>query len=299
MTAPRSRYEGFTLIELMIAMAVGMIAMTVIIQVYTSMQASNTAQKMVVEMQQNARAALMLMKRELRMAGYDPARTDGIDNDGANGIDDPAESSGAGFVTASPIQVQFTLDHEVDDPALGTNGADDDGDGQIDELDECCYDGDITDLNENITFSLLGTDLERTRNNPPGVASMLAYDIEAVRFAYAFDSDGDGELDRSVNDNVIWAFDSSGTGFLNKIVDTNDDGVIDEMDWPAGGALMPSVPLFEIRAVRVWLLARTRHPVRGHEETRTYVVGNQHVLVSDSYKRSLLEATVFCRNMGL
>ncbi|HHP7234257.1 MAG TPA: PilW family protein [Desulfobacterales bacterium] len=299
MMGGKTRENGFTLIELMIAMAVGLIAITVIIQVYTSMQASNTAQKMVVEMQQNARAALVLMKREIRMAGYDPAFTDGIDNDGANGIDDFAESSGAGFLLASPTMMQFTLDNEVDDPALGTNGADDDGDGQIDELDECCYDGDVADTNENITFSLFGTELERTRNNPPATASILAYDIEAVRFAYAFDSDGDGELDRSANGHVIWAFDATGGGFLNKVIDTNDDGVIDAMDWPAGSALMPSAPVFDIRAVRIWLLARTRHPVRGHSETRTYVVGNQHLMVSDGYQRCLLETTVFCRNMGL
>lgn len=299
MKVPADNNHGFTLIELVIGMVVGLIAVTLMVQVYTSMQQSNTTQSMVVEMQQNARAALVLMKREIRMTGYDPAASDGIDNDGDSDVDEADESSGAGIVSAVADRIHFTLDTEVDDPALGTNGADDDGDGQIDELDECCYDGDLGEGNEDITFALNGTNLERTRANPATVSNVLAYDIEAIRFAYAYDNDGDGQIDRSANDHILWAFDANDNGELDKLVDTNDDGVVDLNDAAAGSPLGTPVPLAEIRAVRIWLLARTRQPVRGYSETRTYPVGNQHVVVSDSYQRCLLETTVFCRNMGL
>ena len=289
-----TRNAGFTLIELLIAMAIGLIAVTVIIQVYASMQASNTTQKLVVEMQQNARAALVLMKRDIRMAGHDPAGTDGIDTDGDSDIDEDDEHK-ARIEKAEAEEIHFSVNNSVDDPTEGSNGVDDDGDGQIDELDECCYDGDVADPGEDIRFWLDGTQLIRTT-----VAdSVLAYDIDALRFAYAFDNDGDGELDRSVNDNVIWAFASTGSLDLDRVVDTNDDGSVDLNDTQFGTALGSAVPFDAIRAVRIWVLARTRHPIRGNTDSQTYVVGDQHLVVSDGYRRYLLETTVYCRNMGL
>jgi type IV pilus assembly protein PilW len=71
--------KGFTLPELMIAMAVGSIIMAVIYSTYQAQQKSYTTQHLGVEMQQNIRAAMSLMKREIRMAGYDPEETSGAD----------------------------------------------------------------------------------------------------------------------------------------------------------------------------------------------------------------------------
>jgi type IV pilus assembly protein PilW len=272
----RNGHKGFTLVEMLVGMAVASVVMISIYTAYVNHQRSHVTQQLVVDMQQNARAALALMKREIRMMGYDPVATDGIDNDTNSIIDD--ESSGADIIEAQDNLIQFSADLN--------------------------YDGDTADANENITYQLVGTELRRN-------GQVVAYDIEAIGFAYAYDEDpapnGDGELDLSSNGFVIWIFDSNpGDNALDRLVDTNDDGVIDVNDDNGGKNRMgPQVPVTWIRAVKIWLLARTRQPIKGQNDVQTYVVGSDHNGPAfdgnwDSRrKRVLLTTTVYCRNMGL
>jgi prepilin-type N-terminal cleavage/methylation domain-containing protein len=94
------------------------------------------------------------------------------------------------------------------------------------------------------------------------------------------------------------------TVFLDTALDDNDDGLIDAADTPGGVALDPAfwpaqVDIANIRAVRIWVLARSRIPIRGHSDNRTYVVGAGRVNAADDFQRRLLVDTVNCRNMGL
>jgi type IV pilus assembly protein PilW len=67
-----SQAAGFTLVELMLAMAVGGIVMGAVMTSFLSQHRSYLVQDEVVEMQQNARVALELLTRDIRSAGYDP-----------------------------------------------------------------------------------------------------------------------------------------------------------------------------------------------------------------------------------
>ena len=154
----------------------------------------------------------------------------------------------------------------------------------------------IIDADEDITYTLVGTKLHRN-------GQIVAYDIEAVGFAYAFDDDGDGELDKSANGNVIWAIDSDSDGQLNKELDTNDDGIINANDIE-GGIDLSNIDIAKIRGVRIWLLANTREPIEGSNDYGTYVVGANHRGPADdnwepTRKRVLLTTTTYCRNMGI
>lgn len=84
--------KGFTLIELFIAMAVSGIIASAIFTAFFSQQKSYLAQEQVSAMQQNLRAAMDIMMREFRMAGYDPH-----------------EDSGAGITEAAGNTLTFTL----------------------------------------------------------------------------------------------------------------------------------------------------------------------------------------------
>lgn len=108
--------RGFTLIELLVAMVVAMLVMAAIYAAYQAQQRTYFAQDQVVEMQMNGRAALSMLMREIRMAGYDPTK-----------------SSGAGITAANSHSITFS--HDLTDDA-GT------GDG----------DGDIADPGENVIF---------------------------------------------------------------------------------------------------------------------------------------------------
>ena len=267
--------KGFSLLELIAAMAAGLAVMISVYSAYINHQRSHVTEQLVVKMQQNARAAMSLMKREIRMAGYDPAATDGEDNDANTIIDD--ETSGAGIITAKydpasgiPI-MRFSADLDYDWTVVG---------------------------DEDITYTLVGTELQRN-------GQIVAYDIEAVGFAYAFDDDGDGALDQSGGGNIIWAIDSNlGDDKLDNLLDTDDDGIIDENDTEGGVNMAGQVVIANIRAVRIWLLARTRQPIKGHIDNQTYAVGANHRGPADGdwdprRRRLLLTTTVYCRNMGI
>lgn len=64
--------QGFTLVELMIAMAVGGIVMAAVMTSFLSQHNTYLAQDQVVEMQQNSRVAMDMLVRDIRSAGYDP-----------------------------------------------------------------------------------------------------------------------------------------------------------------------------------------------------------------------------------
>ncbi|WP_162458752.1 prepilin-type N-terminal cleavage/methylation domain-containing protein [Desulfosarcina ovata] len=64
--------NGFTLIELMVALVISSIVMAGIFSTYQTQLRSHLTQQSVVDMHQNARAAMYVMKAEIQMAGYDP-----------------------------------------------------------------------------------------------------------------------------------------------------------------------------------------------------------------------------------
>jgi type IV pilus assembly protein PilW len=63
-------HKGFTLVEILVALAISGVLMTGIYAAYKTQQDSYLAQEQVAEMQQNIRASLDVMARELRLAGF-------------------------------------------------------------------------------------------------------------------------------------------------------------------------------------------------------------------------------------
>ena len=109
------RSEGFTLVELVVALAVSSIIVGAIYSAYLVQDRYARNQERVAEMQQNLRAALLVMAKEIRMAGYDPTG-----------------EAGATVTVAQAGQLSFTLDR---------------GDGVGGDPD-----GDTADANEQIDY---------------------------------------------------------------------------------------------------------------------------------------------------
>ncbi len=68
----RMKNRGFTLVELLVAMGLGLVVLGTVLKVFVSQNRTNAAQQEVAYAQQNVRAAMDLMAREIRNAGYDP-----------------------------------------------------------------------------------------------------------------------------------------------------------------------------------------------------------------------------------
>ena len=268
--------SGFTLIELLVAMVTGIVVLAGIYAAFDSQQKIHTKEQQVTDAVQNVRGAAHFMVREIRLAGMDVTGT-----------------AGAGFSIAGPHSIRFTLDR--DDGGVGPP------------------DGDVFDEDEDITYEFL-TEVDSNANGiaDPGVTSLtltrtaydageaafkddrLAEDIYAIGFAYAFDSDGDGEVEFADDDGdgeldageEIWAYDSDADGNLDWDNDTGAD-------------LGFTVDFDRIRAVRIWILARTKNPLRGASGLKSFKVGDKPIDRNDNFKYRLLTTTVKCRNMGI
>ncbi len=64
--------RGFTLTELMVSLVISGVLMTAVYAVFNSQQKSYAVQDQLAASHQNLRAAMNLMVKEIRMAGFDP-----------------------------------------------------------------------------------------------------------------------------------------------------------------------------------------------------------------------------------
>ena len=121
--------------------------------------------------------------------------------------------------------------------------------------------------------------------------------IVAIGFAYGFDDNDDGAVDTDAATNqIIWAIDSDGDGDLDTSLDNNNNGVVDAGDFPLA-ALGTPVNKSQIRAIKVWLLVRTKHQVRDRTDTNTYYVGANPVVANPNFVHILHTTGTRCRNL--
>jgi type IV pilus assembly protein PilW len=281
--------RGFTLVELMVVVAVSGLVAIAIMGAYKAQKRIMSAQEVVTDIQQNVRTAVFTLTQDIRMAGYDPTLSGGFGITFV-GFRDLNNANAVGGNSA----FQFTADYNRDG---------------------------VVDGNETVTFSLydfgaaddevIGTMTDLAKNEGGG-RQLLAQNIQAIGLAYAYDVDNDKALDTYTTtagtQQVIWAIDSDNDGTLDRRLDTNGDGGITNTDGPGAGVnelivgaqISPSVPMADVRAVRIWLLAaESAAEQTEHYDPNTYVVGRQIISPRDNLRRRLVETTVQCKNMGL
>ena len=149
-----SCHQGFTLIELMIAMAIFGLVIAGVIGAFWEQLRSHNTQQQLLAMQQNARAAMYFMATEMRMAGYNPTG-----------------NSDAGLTPDAAVRDTTTFSMDINDGA--NDGIDNDGDGQTDELSE---------TSDSVTYALVNNQIIRT--DQAGNVQRLADDIEVLDFVF-------------------------------------------------------------------------------------------------------------------
>ncbi|KKO19981.1 MAG: prepilin-type N-terminal cleavage/methylation domain-containing protein [Candidatus Brocadia sp.] len=105
----KNNAQGFTLIELVVGLAICLILMGVAVGIFNTQRKSYIMQEQVIEMQQNVRIAIDMMVREIRMAGYDPSNSGfvGIGNHTATLLQILADHDGNGTTDAGNEDITY------------------------------------------------------------------------------------------------------------------------------------------------------------------------------------------------
>lgn len=162
----KSNRKGFTLIELLVAMAISGIVAGAIFTAFQSQQKSYFVQDQVAEMQQNLRAAMDIVVREVRMAGFDPTNM-----------------ANAGIITATASRLNFSMD-------ITDNTGNGSSDGDTDDTDELIDFGfkPDDDADDNGIADSGAASLGRQTGGAGGYQP-VAENIQAIEFNYVL-SDG-------------------------------------------------------------------------------------------------------------
>ena len=161
-----SKSNGFTLVELLIAMAVSSFIMAAIYATYLLNQKSYHVQDDVAEMQQNLRTAFYHLSSEIRMAGFDPT-----------------DIANAGIITATASRISFSMD-------ITDNTGNGSSDGDTDDIDELINFGfkPDDDADDNGIADSGAASLGRQTGGAGGYQP-VAENIQAIEFNYVL-SDG-------------------------------------------------------------------------------------------------------------
>jgi len=162
-----SKNSGFTLIEILMAMAITSIISAGIYSAFHRQQKTHLAQMQTVGMQQNLRAGLIIMTEEIRMAGYDP---DGINGAGIINAGDGSDKNNRLIFT------YFNPDAAGD----GTNNDNDGGTADADET--------LQAVEYYLYDSLGDGTMDLGRRNGARLDA-IAKNIQSLQFIY-FDEDG-------------------------------------------------------------------------------------------------------------
>lgn len=177
--------EAFTLVELMITLAMTGIIVAAVYSTYTIQQRTYNSQDQVAVMQQNIRAGLSNMVKELRMAGYDPQFNSGatITAAAVNGITFTMDLNENGTL-ANPSPANPNPNETI---TYGFQAADDaNGDGVVDNASRVASlrrnsGGGLQPLAENIqAIEFLYTYADGTTTTAPGAVGLPLTDIRSV-----------------------------------------------------------------------------------------------------------------------
>lgn len=269
----RGNQRGFTLIELIIALAIASIVLTGFYRLFVAQVKNQVSQQVELQMLQGARAALLFMAQEIQVAGCNPLSITPV-----NSATPWTDANYPQILVANKANFQFTRDF--------TGGQhdkiDNDRDGVVDNPEEAAFpDGACADAGENVVYFLdndpsgtginsglaAGAPCNLVRNSCPlGVCSgvqVVAPDIDALNFVYL---DNTGAV--------------IPTPIANNLLNT-------------------------IRQVQITIVARSgqfKGGITGSSTDKTNYTNQQGTVIlpapKDKFRRIRLTTTVTCRNMS-
>lgn len=327
----RGKEAGFTILELLVAIALGMVILAGLFRTFKVQHDSYVMQDQVSAMQQNLRAAMYFITRDFQMAGYytnfdrNSRQLDWNDLDGDSNPANNMETGrpllfGVNNVSASGDNIKNDTDVTVIVKAGAEAHALASGEGAsagVITLSSRDLDGDGTDdlnasakrfgllVKQDLSFAdFFQVNSASGSITPPGglVENYTSGDTIFRTDVIIYRVD-DSTPDRPClvrknlgNDSgyqvIAENIDNLQIRYQFKRGNWTHDPVVD----PSGQGQQPK----DIRAVEVLLVARTAFPQRGYRDTSSVVFGDYTIPApNDAYRRKALNAIVKTRNVGL
>jgi len=316
MISRKESHQGFTLTELLVAMVIGLVVMGAIYGTFKSQGDAFVIQEQLTAMHQNLRGAMYVMTRDIQMAGYmtnfdtsnytnidwDPTLAGneairpliyGRNNDDGSGIDVKPGTDVMVIVKASNAPSdsrQLTASDPVDATTLTLSPFDI-------NLDAATFKFGIlvkSDLSRAEVFEVTSkagnvltfkNSLQENYGTGDRVyrADVIIYKVninDPLHPGLQRENLGNDQGFQIVAENI----DNLQLRYI-----LNDGTIIDN---PAGQEV-------NVRAVQVFLLARTDQINRGYTNNNTYTMGDQAPTPNDGYRRKLMTSIIKTRNIGL
>ncbi len=325
-------HYGFTLMELVITLAVGSIIAAAAFASYSLQSKTFTSQRQVSKVQQDARGALFMMESDLLNGLRDPNMTNRFTVTDIRPYGPVIGGNWDNPLGPSPF-VMVPMAARIAGNSLYFNTYpilefcalrwDQDGDGVGDSPMTIRYQ--VCDFN-NDGRPDLGRRVQMG-GIPPVVfdqnVALVAEGVIAVGYAFAFNLNPTGryEITRTAPiaggdplGNIIWAVDTdgdnrldtnidiTGDGLITLVDDISGDGIINALD-NAAATLPAPVDIRNAVAVRIWILLQSEIESQDNAiDMNQYVVAdriippNPNNLFNDRFKRRVKTVTVAFRN---
>ena len=186
------RLAGFTLVELLVAIAIGMALTVVVAQLFINSRTTYTTTDDVSRMQENMRFAFQLLTRTVQLAGFHTAPN--VDADTVFPPGAPAIDGAEGGGNAPD---QLTIRFQGFGPTLGT------------------ADGSVTDCNGNaVAAGVVATNVYTIAVGANGANALFCNGVEAVpdvasmQILYGEDTDGDRVANNFLNRTAVGSMDN-------------------------------------------------------------------------------------------
>ena len=262
--------NGFTLVELMIALVISSVVMTAIYRTFNHQHKSYIAQNEVSSMQQNVRVGIHYVENMVRLAGYNPT----------------GMSPTPTITAANNNSITFEID---------------DGTGAIDTY-TYSYNG----ANETLDMTLNGGGALAIAEDIEALGFSYAYDDngDAQPDTYT-DISGNECIIWAVPNGGNWFNLDTNTDGIIDILDSPNPA-LNNNETIIGTNTGTNAIEERILAVRISLLAKTGRGDEGYYNNFTYIVSNQKISpgtdadpINDDCRMRLQTSIVKCRNMGL
>ena len=307
---PLRSHSGFTLVELLVTIPVGLLLMAGIYQTFKIQQDSYLVQDQITAMQQNLRGAMQLITRDVLMAGYisvldtHPHTVD-WDAKGASANKRPLLIVGDNVHTGGDGIKDFT------DTIVIVKASDE---GRALEAGESATGDEVSLTSLHVDLNTTGKkygilvkqdyskadffEVETIAGNTITAASALSGTYGPADLIYRADL-----ISYRIDENNPARLLRANAGEYNgyQVVAKNIENMqlryqLSNGTWtddPSGAEPF-------IRAVQVFLMGRTSNPQKGYRNDETYVMANSPAInPKDGYRRKVFSTIVKTRNLGL